>query len=190
MPTSYLRQSIRLQREPFESEIIEEVEKEFQRLEAERLGEDQGTERNVQDIAARVEDLEAKLEASNERLEAKIDASQLRLEAMFKELLASRAPIISSPSPISPRDNHPTVSVMLPIMADEPRNKEKVPDVASPKLTMQEVHDHIAQAVMDEGCASVTAQVEETLPPLGMDNAGTGAGPSSTVVLDHPEQVS
>jgi hypothetical protein len=99
MLTSFFGQSIRLQREPFESEIIEEVEKEFQRLEAERLGEDQGTEKNVQDIAARVEELEAKLDASNERLEAKIDASQLRLEAMFKELLASRAPIISTPPP-------------------------------------------------------------------------------------------
>jgi hypothetical protein len=43
LPTSYTGQSIWLQREPFESEIIEEVEKEFQRLEAERLGEDQGT---------------------------------------------------------------------------------------------------------------------------------------------------
>jgi hypothetical protein len=46
---------------------------------------------------ARVEELEAKLDASNERLEAKIDASQLRLEAMFKELLVFRAPIISTP---------------------------------------------------------------------------------------------
>jgi hypothetical protein len=75
-------------------------------------------------------------------------------------------------------------------MADEPRSKEKVPDVASPKLTKQEVHDHIAQAVVGEGCAEVTAPIEETLPSLGLDNAGTGAGASSTVGLDHPEQVS
>jgi hypothetical protein len=79
---------------------------------------------------------------------------------------------------------------MLPIMADEPRSKEKVPDVASPKLTMQEVHDHIAQAVVGEGCAEVAALVEKTLPSMGMDNAGTRAGASSTVDLDHPEQVS
>jgi hypothetical protein len=75
-------------------------------------------------------------------------------------------------------------------MADEPRSKEKVPDVASPKLTMQEVHDHIAQAVVGEGGAEVAALVEKTLPSMGIDNAGTGVGASSTVDLDHPEQVS
>ena len=76
---------------------MEEVEKEFQRLEAERLGEEQGTESNIADIAARVEELEAKLDAMNERLEAKIDASHGRLEAMLKELLASRTTIICTP---------------------------------------------------------------------------------------------
>jgi hypothetical protein len=91
---------------------------------------------------------------------------------------------------MSPRLNDPTVSVLLPIMADEPRSKEKVPDVASPKLTMQEVHDHIAQAVVGEGCAEVTAQVEETLLSPGLVSAGTNVDASSTLGLDHPEQVS
>ena len=59
------------------------MEKEYQRLEAERLGEEEGTEKSIADMAARMEELEAKLDASNERLEAKIDASQSRLEAMF-----------------------------------------------------------------------------------------------------------
>ena len=75
-------------------------------------------------------------------------------------------------------------------MVDEPRSKEKGPThVASPKLTMQDVVDHIAQAVVGEGCAEVMAQVEEILRSEGMDNAVTRAGASSTVGLDHPEQV-
>ena len=47
LPTSYPQQSIQLQREPFGTEINEEVENENQRLEAERLGKDQGTEKEV-----------------------------------------------------------------------------------------------------------------------------------------------
>ena len=47
LPTSYPRQSIQLQQEPFETEINEEVENENQRLEAERLGKDQGAEKEV-----------------------------------------------------------------------------------------------------------------------------------------------
>jgi hypothetical protein len=126
-----MRQSIRLQREPFETEISEEVEKEYQRLEAERFGKDEGTEKNIADMATRMEELEAKLDASNERLEVKIDASQSRLEAMFQQLLASRAPTPCTP-PVSPRDIHGVgVSVLLPILADAPRNtaKEKEPQL-------------------------------------------------------------
>ena len=73
------------------------MEKEYQRLEAERLGEEQGTEKNIADIATRVEELETKLDAMNERLEAKIDASQARLEAMLKQILAARPPISCTP---------------------------------------------------------------------------------------------
>ena len=81
LQTSFPQESIRLQREPFETEIIEEVEKEYARLEAERLGEEEGTDKNIADMATRMEELEAKLDASNERLEAKLNASNERLEA-------------------------------------------------------------------------------------------------------------
>ena len=67
-------------------EIIEEVEKEYARLEAERLGEEQGTKKNIADMATRMEELEAKLDASNERL-----------EAVFQQLLAARATISRTP---------------------------------------------------------------------------------------------
>jgi hypothetical protein len=92
-------QSIRLQREPFETEINEEVEKEYQRLEGERAGEEQSAEKSIAEMATRMEELEAKLDASNERLEAKIDASQSRLEAMFQQLLAARSAMNCTPPP-------------------------------------------------------------------------------------------
>jgi hypothetical protein len=85
------------------------VEKEYQRLEAERAGEEQSAEKNIADMATRMEELEAKLDASNERLEARIDDSQLRPEAMFQQLLASRPPMYYTP-PVSLRDNYPTVA--------------------------------------------------------------------------------
>ena len=97
-----------------------------------------------------MEELEAKLDASNERLEAKIDASQMRLEAMFQQLLACRSPVYSTP-PVSLRDNYRTVSVMLPILADEPTNRAKEKEIASPKLTMQ-VGGRNAELVVDKGC--------------------------------------
>ena len=56
-------------------EINEELDKEFQCLEAEQVSEDQGHEKNIADMATRMEELEVKQDASNERLEAKIDAS-------------------------------------------------------------------------------------------------------------------
>ena len=68
-------------------------------------------------------------------------------------------------------------------------SKEKVQEGVSSKLTLQE-GGCIAQAVADEGYVEATAQEEETFPSLDMDNAGTGVGPSSTVGLEHPEQVS
>ena len=55
--------------------LVEEVEKEYQWLEEERLGEGHGTEKNIADMATRMEEWEAKLDALNERLEAKLDAS-------------------------------------------------------------------------------------------------------------------
>ena len=190
MQTSSVLQSIRLQREPFETEITEEVEKEYARLEAEWLGEEEGTEKNIADMATRMEELEAKLDASNERLEAKIDASQLRLEAMFQQLLASRAPISYTP-PVSPRDNYPTVSVLLPILANGPRNKAKEKDVGSPELTLQ-VGERVAQSVITEGCAEEALKEKNkgTIPSPSLDTITIGAGSSSRVGPEPPEQVS
>ena len=201
MQTSSVLQSIRLQREPFETEITEEVKKEYARLEAERLGEEEGTEKNIADMATRMEELEAKLDASNERLEAKIDASQSRLEAMFQQLLASRAPTSCTP-PVSPRDKHGVgVSVLLPILADGPRNKAKEKEVVSPKLTMQ-VGERVAQSVQTEGRAEEAAKekdkdttpsprthLEEMLASTVLDTVATKAGPSSALAPEQPVQV-
>ena len=108
------------------------MEKEYQRLEEERAGEEQSAENNIADMATRMEELEAKLDASNERLKAKINASQLRLEVMFQQLLAARPPMYSTP-PVSPRDTCPSVSVMLPILGDEPRSAAKEKEASNPK---------------------------------------------------------
>ena len=51
------------------------MENEYQRLEAERAGEEQCAEKSIAYMATRMEELKAKLDASNERLEAKVDAS-------------------------------------------------------------------------------------------------------------------
>lgn len=189
--TSSLLQSIRLQREPYETEIIEEVEKEYARLEAERLGEEQGTEKNIADMATRMDELEAKLDASHDRLEKKIDASQSRLEAMLQQLLASRAPTSCTP-PVSPRHNDGVaVSVLLPIVGDGPRNKAKEKEVVDrSELTMQ-VPEHVAHSVGTEVCAEEAAKEMEkdTTPSPGVDTATIGAGPSSIVGPEIPEQV-
>ena len=164
------------------------MEKEYQRLEAERVGEEQTAEKSIADMATRMEELEAKLDASNVRLEAKLDASQSRLEAMFQQLLASRPPVYCTP-PVSPRENGPTVSVMLPILRDEPRSKATGKEVTSPKLTPQ-VEGQIPQPVADEGCAEERTVVQETIPSTGLDIGGTGAGPSSAAGPEQPVQVS
>lgn len=166
------------------------MEKEYQRLEEERLGEEHGTEKNIADMATRLEELEAKLELSNERLEAKLDASQSRLEAMFSQLLAARAPISCTP-PMSPRDNYPSVSVLLPILADGPSPKAKEKEVGSPGLTLQ-VPERVAQPVIIEGCAEEAVQELDkgTMPSPSLDTSTTGAGPSSSVGPEPPSQVS
>ncbi len=51
------------------------MDKEYERLEAEWVSEEQGQEKNIADMATRMEELEAKLDASNDRLDAKINAS-------------------------------------------------------------------------------------------------------------------
>ena len=146
------------------------MEKEYQRLEAERLGEEDGTEKSIADMAVRMEELEAKLDASNERLEAKIDAGHSRLEAMLQQLLASRVPTPCSP-PVSPRDIHGVgVSVLHPIVTDGPTAKAKEKEVVSPDLTMQ---------VGEQ--ATLAGQRAEVTPTPGVDTATVGVGPSSIV---------
>jgi len=164
------------------------VEKEYQWLEAERAGEEQSAEKNIADMATRMEELEAKLDASNERLEVKIDDSQSRLEAMFQQLLASRPPMYCTPH-VSLRDNCPTVSVLLPILADEPRNKAKEKEFTSLKLTMQ-AGGRDSQPVAEEGCAEGWTLEQGTVAFAGLETRATGAGPSSPVGPVQPEQVS
>ena len=110
---------------------------------------------------------------------------------MFQQLLASRAQISCTPPPVSPRDNYPTVSVLLPILGDGPSPKAKEKEVGSPGLTLQ-VGGHIAQAVVTEGCAE-EAPVEKEKDPIpspALDTVTIGAGPSSRLSPEHLEQVS
>ena len=178
---------MRLQREPFETEINEEVEKEYQQLEEERAGEDQSAEKSIADMATRMEELEAKLDATTERLEAKIDASQSRFEAMFQQILAARPPMYSTP-PVSPREPCPSVSVLLPILGDEPRSAAKEKEASSPKLTPQ-VGGRTLQPVAGEGCTSPRTHLEEMLASTVLNTAAAEAGPSSSLATEQPVQV-
>lgn len=101
-------QSIRHKREPFESEINEEIEEQYQQLQAEKDSDDDGMEEldtRMQELEARMdasnERLEAKIDASNTRLESKIDESHQRLEAMFRQLIAGKASHTDSTLPQS-----------------------------------------------------------------------------------------
>ena len=155
------------------------MEKEYARLEAERLGEEEGTEKTIADMATRMDELEAKLDASHTRLEAKIDASHTRLEAMFAQLIASRAPTPCTP-PVSPRDIHGVgVSVLLPILVDGPTEKAKESHVVLSELTMQ-VGERVASAGQR---AEVKAKEKDkdTIPTAGVETETVGAGPSSIV---------
>ena len=185
--TSCMWQTMRLQREPFETEINEEVEREYQRLEEERAGEEQSAEKSIAEMATRMEELEAKVDASNERLEAKIDASQARLEAMFQQLLTAKPPLYSTP-PVSPKDTCPSVSVMLPILGDEPRSAAKEKEAASPKLTPQ-VGGRASPPVAGEGRTSPRTHLEEMLASTVVNTAAAEAGPSSSLAPEQPVQV-
>ena len=71
-----LWQSIRHQREPYESEINEEVEKEYERLQEDNETPEANIEQKIADMRTRMD-----------AMEAKVDAANTRMEAMFKELL-------------------------------------------------------------------------------------------------------
>ena len=72
-------QSIRLQREPYKSEINEEVEKEYEWLQEENEPPEADIQQDIADMRTRVDAMEAKKDAAN-----------TRVEAMFKELLSRR----------------------------------------------------------------------------------------------------
>ena len=163
------------------------MEKEYQRLEAERAGEEQCAEKSIAYMATRMEELKAKLDASNERLEAKVDASQSRLEVMFQQLLAARPPIYCTPH-VSPRDTYPPVSVMLPILADEPQSKAKEKEASNLKLISQ-VGGRVSQPVADEGCPEKRTLEQEMLASMGLDTKAIEAGPSSSVAPEKPVHV-
>lgn len=99
--------SIRNQREPFESEIQEEMEEEYERLHAKNDTDDDANdslETRMQELEgmmeASTEQLEDKIEASNNRLESKIDESNRRLEAMLRELIGHKASHTDSTVPL------------------------------------------------------------------------------------------
>ena len=90
---------MRHSREPWESEIAEEIE---ERLREEKESAHGAPDDDAQDLEIRLvelqgqmdatnERLEAKIDASNARLETKIDSSTARMEAMFREILAGKA---------------------------------------------------------------------------------------------------
>ena len=113
-----LWQSIRLQREPYETEINEEVAKEYKRLE-ELDGDNTKADidEDIADMSTRMDDMEAKMDASQQRLEAKIDAANTRLEAMFKELLSARASNSSAPTLVDAEVN-PEVTNTPPVVSN------------------------------------------------------------------------
>lgn len=97
-------QTLRYHREPFESEINDEIEEQYQLLEAEKHNTvaDEDDDDDVEDFDTRMgelqtrmdastQKLEAKINASNGRLESKIDDSNQRMEAMFRQLLSAKA---------------------------------------------------------------------------------------------------
>ena len=90
---------MRHSREPYESEIVEEIE---ERLQEEKESARGDPDDDVMDLEIRLVELQGQMDATNERLEAKIDASNTRLEtkidestarmeAMFREILAGKA---------------------------------------------------------------------------------------------------
>ena len=99
-----LLQCCRLHRAPYESEINEEMEAQYNEMQEDRDIDDD----NVQEFENKLQELEQKMEASNERLEGRIDASSTRLEAkidgshqrletMIRQLLESQTS--STPQP-------------------------------------------------------------------------------------------
>ena len=90
---------------------------------------------------------------------------------------------------VSPIHNCPTVSVMLPILGDEPRSEAKQKEFTSPKLTM-EAGGRDSQPVAEEGCTEGQTLEQGTVVSMGLETRATGAGPSLLVGPEQPEQVS
>ena len=95
----------------------------------------------------------------------------------------------TAPPPLSPRE---TIILQLAFcyqgLADEPRSKAREKEVTSPKLTPQ-VGGRASEPVADEGCTEERTLEQETLASTGLDTGATGAGPSSSVAHEQPEQV-
>jgi hypothetical protein len=92
------------------------------------------------------------------------------------------------PPPASPRDTFPAVSVLLPILGDEPRSAAKEKEASSPKLTPQ-VGGRASPPVPVAHCTSPRTHLEEMLASTIVDTAATEAGPSSSVASEQPVQV-
>lgn len=78
-----LLQCCRLHRSPYESEINEEMEAQYNEMQEDRDIDDDDDD--VQEVENKLQELEQKMEASNERLEGRIDASSTRLEAKIDD---------------------------------------------------------------------------------------------------------
>lgn len=81
---------MRHQQEPYETEINEEVEKEYEWLQEGKRCTLPHHDKDIAEFGKRMDKMEAKMDASNVRFEVKIDASSKRLEAMFMPLLTER----------------------------------------------------------------------------------------------------
>lgn len=124
-------QCIRLQRQPYESEINEEMEEQYSRMQEEKDSDDDDDD--LQEVDYKLQELEEKMEASNERLEERIDASSTRLEskineshqqleAMLRQLIGSH----TSSTPQPPMDLRvPATSVLLQVTPTPTTTTEK-----------------------------------------------------------------
>jgi len=141
------------------------VEREFQRLEAERVGEDPDQENKIADMAIKMEELEAKLDSSNSRLESKIDASQSRIEAIFQQLLAGRGNVTSVVPIVSPTGPDPILHILQ--RTEMPRNTAPEEEVGTGELTVQigEGNSHLAaeEGCVEKGPEQTEEQTEEQI---------------------------
>ena len=197
-------QSIRLQQEPYESEINEEVEKEYERLQEEN-------EPPKADIQQDIADMRTRMDA----MEAKMDATNTRMEAMFKELLsrgtlATRVvevgvnpKVTSAPPGVSnlqrpPSPTHGAAGMSNHSGNDDAKRIAAQEDVEGEGRVEEDVQvgqDEADRGGTDEGLGDGGREVEvenaekEDNLSLDMDTAPPAAGTKDTLEEEQPQQV-